>query len=177
VRRPFQRLLSRTIERFAGDGVGVDEAGRLTLPDGLTAERAHRFIDLCTGCRHPSPKAAIHDLFRRIGVPPATIASFEEVLGDRGDLDLRAAARHAFALSAALPRLLEIPGRIRRFLVEDLGLADAASETLEEAVVSTRREAASRLGCEADWDAILAHPDGVAELTRSWRRTAADPPS
>ena len=34
---------------------------------------------------------------------------------------------------------------------------------------STRESAAARIGCRAEWDAILARPGEVGELARSWR--------
>lgn len=171
--RLLQRLMSKTVEQFAGSGVGVDDDGRIFLPDGLDTGRMHRFIELVSARSYASPKAALHDLFARVGVAEAAIKSLNEILGEQGELDWASIARHPFRLSVALPRFLEIPGRFRRFLVEDLALADADGETLEDAVVSSRLRAAKLLGCEPTWDAILSDSDGVGELARDWRASLA----
>lgn len=154
---------------FVGSGLGLDDEGRLSLPDGLNADRVHRFIDLVMGERHASPREAMHALFRTVGIDPAAVGLLDEILHDSGDVDLAAVPRRAAALTAALPELQRIPTRFQAFLVDDLGLADPASDTLEKAVASARHHAADRLGCAADWDAILARPDGVTELARPWR--------
>ena len=75
----------------------------------------------------------------------------------------------SFDMSGAVPRLLEIPGQIQSFLVDGLGLADPGCASLQEAVVSTRRRAAERIGCDASWDAILDRTAEVAEISRAWR--------
>jgi hypothetical protein len=168
-----RRLISRAVEQFAGSGVGVDADGRLCLPDGLDADRAHRFIELCVGRSYDSPKAALRDLFQRVGVAPAAVDALGEILGERGDLDMTAITRSPLKLGATLPRFLEIPGRFRIFLVEGLALADPAGDTLEEAVISARVRAAERLGCEACWDAILSRPDEVSALAVRWRESVA----
>ena len=170
--RMMRRLVSKTLEQFAGSGVGVDEDGRLCLPDGLDADRVHRFIELCVGRAYESPKAAMHDLFSRVGVAPAAIVALNEILGERGHLDWSAIGRSPLKLGASVPRFLEIPVRFRTFLVEGLGLADPNSQTLEEAVVSTRLRTAAHLGCEPCWDAILSRPTEVTALASGWRATA-----
>ena len=171
--RIVQRLMSKMIEQFAGSGVGVDDDGRILLPDGLDTDRMHRFIELVSARSYASPKAALHGLFARVGVAEAAIEALNEILGDRGELDWAAIGRPPFKLSAALPRFLEIPVRFRNFLVEDLALADEGGETLEDAVVSTRFRAADLLGCEPNWEAILSHSDGVVELASDWRASLA----
>lgn len=168
-----RRLVSKAVEQFAGSGVGVDAEGRICLPDGLDADRAHRFIELCVGRSYENPKAALRDLFEKVGVAPAAVAALGDILGERGNLDMAAIARSALQLGVTLPRFLEIPARFRIFLVEGLALADPAGRTLEEAIVSARIRAAERLGCEACWDAILSRPDGVSELAGSWRESMA----
>jgi hypothetical protein len=168
-----RRLMSKTLAQFAGSGVGIDEDGRLCLPDGLNADRVHRFIELCVGCSYESPKAAMHDLFHRVGVAPAALVALDEILGEHGELDWAAIGRSPLKLSVTLPRFLEIPMCFRGFLVDGLGLADPSGRTLEEAVVSTRKRAAAHLGCEPKWDAILARPEAVMQLTSGWRRQAA----
>jgi len=164
-----RRLVSKVVEKFAGSGVEIDSAGRLSLPDGLETERMHRFIELCLGESLATPKAALNALFEKVGIAPAALAVLEQVIGDRGELYFHAIARNPIRLSLAVPRLLEIPVRFRRFLIEDLGLADAGCATLEEAVVSTRRRAARKIGCEPTWDEILARPAEVEALSRPWR--------
>jgi hypothetical protein len=171
--RIFQRLMSKTVEQFAGSGVGVDDDGRIFLPDGLDTGRMHRFIELVSARRFASPKAALHDLFARVGVADAAIDALNEILGDAGELDWAGIGRHPFKLSIALPRFVEIPGRFRKFLIEDLALADPDGETLEDAVVSTRLRAAELLGCEPSWDAILSQREGVSELASDWRASLA----
>ncbi len=168
-----RKLMSKALRQFAGSGVGLDAQGRLCLPDGLDAGRVHRFIELCVGRVYESPKAAMHDLFERVGVAPAAIATLNEVLGEHGELDWTAIGRSPLKLSASLPRCLEIPVRFRHFLVEGLALADPSDRTLEEAVVSTRIQAAARLGCEPCWDEILSRPDGVNRLAQGWRASLA----
>jgi len=168
-----RRLMSKTLAQFAGSGVGIDEYGRLCLPDGLDADRVHRFIELCVGCSYESPKTAMHDLFQRVGVAPTALSALNEILGEQGEFDWAAIGRSPLKLSVTLPRFLEIPRRFRSFLVDGLGLADPSGRTLEEAVVSTRLRAAEHLGCEPNWDAILARPEAVMQLTSGWRRQAA----
>jgi hypothetical protein len=133
----------------------------------------HRFIELVSALSFASPKAALHDLFARVGVADAAIEALNEILGDGGELDWAGIGRHPFKLSIALPRFVEIPGRFRKFLIEDLALADPDGETLEDAVVSTRLRAAELLGCEPSWDAILSRSEGVSELARDWRASLA----
>jgi hypothetical protein len=168
-----RRVMNVMMEAFVGSGLGIDEAGRLCLPDGLSPTRVWRFVDLLTAERHASPREAMHTLLRRVGVEPRTLALLEKILHEDGDVDLTAVARHAPSLSAALPRLQAVPGHLREFLVHDLALADPASDSFEKAAASTRLAAASRLGCTADWDAILEHPEGVSELARPWRERLA----
>jgi hypothetical protein len=167
-----RRIISRAVEQFAGSGVGVDVEGRICLPDGLDADRVHRFIELCVGRSYESPKAALRDLFQKVGVAPAAVSALGDILGERGDLDLAAIGRSPLKLGATLPRFLEIPARFRTFLVEGLALADPAGSTLEEAVVSARLRAAEHLGCDPCWDAILSRPDEVGELALAWRANA-----
>jgi hypothetical protein len=165
--------MSKTVEQFAGSGVGVDDDGRIFLPDGLDTGRMHRFIELVSARRFASPKAALHDLFARVGVADAAIEALNEILGDGGELNWTGIGRHPFKLSLALPRFVEIPGRFRKFLIEDLALADPDGETLEDAVVSARLRAAELLGCEPSWDAILSQSEGVSELASDWRASLA----
>jgi hypothetical protein len=49
----IRRLISKIVEKFAGSGVEIDEAGRLCLPDGLDTRRMHRFIEMRVGKRRP----------------------------------------------------------------------------------------------------------------------------
>lgn len=169
----MSRVLNRLAGRFMGalvaQGVTIDGDGRLCLPDGLTPERVQRFIELCTGERYDSPRAAMHHLFGLVGVAPAALAVLGEIVHEGGDVDLAAAARRWRRVAAALPALHQIPARFRDFLVKDLGLGEPASRTLEAAVVSTRKAVAARLRCKADWDAILARPAEVAALAAPWR--------
>lgn len=162
-------LVSKVVERFAGSGVEVDASGRLCLPDGLDTGRMHRFIELCLGEKQDSPKAALNALFTRVGVAPMALAALDQIVGEQGVLDFHAIARNPIRLSRAVPRFLEIPARFRSFLIEDLELADPGCVTLEEAVVSTRLQAAEKIGCAPTWDAILARPAEIEELTRPWR--------
>lgn len=168
-----RRLISKAVEQFAGSGVTVDDDGRICLPDGLDADRAHRFIELCAGRSYESPKAALHDLFQKVGVAPSAVSALNEILGDHGHIDLAAIGRSPVKLAALLPRFLEIPAHFRNFLVEGLALADASGRTLEDAVVSARLNAAAELECEPCWDAILSRPEQVRQLTSQWRRRAA----
>lgn len=168
-----RRMMNTIMGAFVGAGIDVDEDGRLCLPDGLSPDRVWRFVDLITDEAHDSPRAALHTLFRRVGVEGRTIALLEQVLHEDGDVDLAGGARHAPALMAALPRLQAIPERFRAFLVDDLALADPESDDLEQAAASTRLAAARAIGCDADWDAILARPEAVSELARPWRERVA----
>ena len=169
----MHRTVSRVIEQLAGSGVGLDDDGRLCLPDGLDVRRTHRFIELVMARAYDSPKDALHDLFGRVGVAPGAIDLLEELIGEEGQLEWSAIGHSPLKLGATLPRFLEISTRFRQFLVEGLGLADPEDETLEQAVVSTRERVAQQLGCEPSWDAILAHPTGVSELARPWRASLA----
>ena len=164
-----RRLISKVVEKFAGSGVEIDQAGRLCLPDGLDTDRMQRFIELCLGEQLDSPKAALNRLFERVGIAPAALAALDQIVGDEGQLDFQAMARNPLKLSIAVPRFLEIPVRFRSFLIDDLELADPGCDTLEAAVVSTRHRASAKIGCEPSWDEILARPADVEELTRSWR--------
>ena len=166
----IRRLVSKVVEKFAGSGVEVDHAGHLCLPDGLDTQRMHRFIELCLSRKLDSPKAALNELFERVGIGPAALAALDQMVGEQGDLDFHAIARNPIGLTRAVPRFLEIPVRFRLFLVDDLELADPDCATLEDAVVSTRHRAAEKIGCEASWDAILAHPVEVEDLARAWRK-------
>ncbi len=182
----MNRILSRLASRFTGSfvahGVRIDEDGKLCFPDGLDPERVQRFIELVIGRHYDCPRDAIHDLFLRVGVSPKAVDVLGHVIRERGDVDLAAAAHHWRPLTAALPALHQIPVRFRDFLVEDLGLGDPSSGSLEAAIESARCNAAARIGCEPTWDAILARPDGVSELAAAWRargvqETPAEPAS
>lgn len=170
-----RKLVSKVVAQCAGSGVAIDADGRICLPDGLDADRVHRFIELCLGHSFESPKAALRDLFEKVGVSPTALAALGDILGERGNLDMAAIRHSPFALSTTLPRFLEIPAHFRRFLVEGLGLADPAGTTLEEAVVSARLRAAQRLGCEPTWDAILSRPQEVGLLAEPWRTSVLQP--
>lgn len=168
-----RRLVSRVVEKFAGSGVEVDATGRLCLPDGLDTKRMHRFIELCLDEELEDPKTALAALFERVGIARPALRALDQVVGPHGELDFQAIARHSVSLSLAVPRLLEIPPRFQRFLIEDLELADPDSASLEEAVVSTRHAAAGRIGCRPSWDEILDRPDEVAALARAWREAGS----
>jgi hypothetical protein len=167
------RIVNRLVGRFMGalvaQGVSIDADGRLCLPDGLTPPRVQRFIELCTGRRYDCPRAAMHHLFGLVGVGRKALDVLNEIVHDEGDVDLAAAAHHWKAVAAALPALHQIPARFRDFLVKDLDLAHPKSASLEAAVVATRTEVARRVGCKADWDAILARPSEVSALAATWR--------
>ncbi len=167
--RIVNKIASRALGVFVAHGVHIDAEGRLCFPDGLTPERVKRFIELCVDARYDSPRAAMHDLFLRVGVSAKAVGVLERILAESGDVDLGAVARHWRAVLAALPALHQIPTRFREFLVADLEIASPESGNLESAVVSARETATARLGCEATWDAILEHPDGVAALAAPWR--------
>jgi hypothetical protein len=164
-----RRLVSKVVEKFAGSGVEIDQSGRLCLPDGLDTSRMHRFIELCLDETLDSPKAALNELFERVGIAPAALVALDQIVGERGQLDFQAIARNPLKVSIAVPHFLEIPVRFRCFLIEDLGLADPGCETLEDAVISTRHRAAEKIGCEPSWEEILARPAEVEALTRPWR--------
>jgi len=167
-----RRALNVLVRSVVGAGIAVDHEGRLCLPDGLTPARAWRLIDLLLGESHASPRAALHALFARLGVEPRTTELLEEILREGGDVDLAAAARRAPAVTAALPSLKRIPERFRAFLVDELGVADPGARDLEQATVSTREEAARRIGCAPEWDTILSHPEQVSALAAPWRERA-----
>jgi hypothetical protein len=164
-----RRLISKVVEKFAGSGVEIDGAGRLCLPDGLDIGRMHRFIELCLDEKLDSPKAALNELFARVGIHRSALSALDQIVGDQGEIDFHAIARNPLKLSVAMPRILEIPARFRSFLIEDLGLADPSCVTLEDAVVSARHSAAKKIGCEPSWSEILARADEVEVLTRPWR--------
>jgi len=168
-----RRVLNVLMNAFVGTGITLDDQGRLCLPDGLTPARVHRFIEHCTQQRYAHPRAAIHALFRDVGVAPGAVGLLDEIIHEGGDVDLAAVARHGPRLLAALPEFLEIPERFRDFLVGDLAIADIGSATLEQTVASARRRAAERLGCRADWDALLERGDGIADLAEPWRARLA----
>jgi hypothetical protein len=111
----------------------------------------------------------MHHLFGQVGIGRKALDVLNKIVHEQGDVDLAAAAHHWKAVAAALPALHQIPARFRDFLVEDLGFAKPKSTGLEAAVVSTRTEVAARLGCKADWDAILARPSEVSALAAPWR--------
>ena len=165
----LNRLIGKVMGTFVAQGVSIDDDGRLCLPDGLTPDRVHRFIELCVGREFGCPRDAMHDLFGRVGVGPKALAVLNQIVHENGDVDMTAVARHWRDAAGAVPAFHEIPTRFRAFLVDDLALADAASATLEEAVTSTRRNAAARLDCEADWDEILSRPNEVSDLAAEWR--------
>ena len=167
--RILNRLAGKVMSAFVAEGVGLDDDGRILLPDGLTAPRVHRFIELCVDARYDNPRDAIHDLFRRVGVRPGVVALLNDIVHEDGDVDMAAGARQWRRVTTALPRFHEIPTRFRDFLVDDLQLADPDSATLAAAVESTRRNAAEKLGCDADWDTLLARGDAITELTAAWR--------
>ncbi len=164
------KLIGKAMGTFVAQGVSIDDEGRLCLPDGLTPDRVQRFIELCVGREYECPRDAMHDLFGRVGVSPRVVAILNEIVHEHGDIDLAAIAHHWRTAASAVPRFHEIPTRFQNFLVHDLGLADPSSRSLEDAVSSTRRNAAIQLGCEPDWDQILDLPEGVSDLTAEWRR-------
>ncbi len=164
-----RKVVNKVMGAFVGAGIGLDDDGRLELPDGLDSVRVHRFIEICTGQRFSTPREAMHALFVMIGVPMKAVGLLDRVIDDGGDVDFKHATRHGPALLKELPELQQIPARFRDFLVEDLGLASADCGTLAEAVVSTRIAAAKRVGCDATWEAIMAHPAVLSDLSRSWR--------
>ena len=164
-----RRVMNVLMGAFVGTGLGIDEDGRLCLPDGLGPEHVKRFIELCTLERYPHPRAAMHDLFSKVGVAPDLVDLLDRIIREDGDLDLGAVTRHGVALTAALPRFQQIPERFRAFLVDDLAIAEPQAGGLEKAVASARHEASRRLGCAADWDAILRHPEAIGRLAAPWR--------
>ena len=169
-----RKVANAAIEQVAGSGVEIDAEGHLTFPDGLDPPRIHRFIELVMDARFDSPKAALHSLFRRVGVTDSAVEALDEILDDDGGIVWREVGRHPVHLTRALPHLREIPACFRSFLIDGLGFAAPGDETLEAAVVSTRQNAAAALGCAPTWDAILGAGDRVADLARPWRdRTAS----
>lgn len=167
--RVVRGIAHRIMSAFVGAGIGLDDDGRLQLPDGLNADRVHRFIELCTGRSYGSPREAMHALFAQIGVSMRAVALLDRIIHESGDVDLGRATRNGAALLAAMPEFHRIPELFRVFLVDDLALASPACETLLDAVVATRIAAASRVGCAPDWDAILEHTHALGEIARPWR--------
>jgi len=172
----LNRLISKVMGTFVAQGVSIDDDGRLLLPDGLTPDRVQRFIELCVGTDFDCPRDAMHDLFGRVGVSARGLAILNQIIHEDGDVDMAAIAHHWREAASAVPDFHEIPTRFRDFLVHDLKLADPASKSLEEAVSSTRRNAAKSLGCQPDWDQILDLPEGVSELAAEWRLRSANGP-
>jgi hypothetical protein len=168
-----RRLVSKVVEKFAGSGVEIDSSGRLCLPDGLDTERMHRFIELCLDETLDHPKAALNALFERVGIARVALGALDQIVGEQGEINFQAVAANPLKLSMAVPRLLDIPIRFRRFLIDDLELADPDCVTLEEAVISTRKRAAAKIGCSASWDEILAHPTEIDAIARPWRERSA----
>jgi hypothetical protein len=170
----LNRLIGKAMGAFVAQGVSIDDEGRLLLPDGLTPDRVQRFIELCVEEEFDCPRDAMHDLFGRVGVSARVLAILNQIIHEEGDVDMAAIAHHWRAAAGAVPDFHEIPTRFRDFLVHDLKLADPASKNLEDAVSSTRRNAATRLGCQPDWNQILDLPEGVSDLAAEWRRRSAD---
>jgi len=168
-----RRVMNVAMGAFVGTGISVDDDGRLCLPDGLDPDRVQRFIQMCTLETYPHPRAAMHDLFGKVGVRKRIVDLLNEIIHEHGDVDLSAAARHGARLTAALPQFQEIPERFRTFLIEDLAIAEPGSADLTAAVVSARLRAAEQLGCAAEWDAILAHPEQIAAFAAPWRAALA----
>lgn len=171
--RLVTKIASRAMGVFVAHGVRIDDDGRLCFPDGLTPARVHRFIELCTGAYYDCPRAAMHDLFLRVGVSPKAVGVLDRIVDEGGDVDLGAVAHHWRAVLTALPALHQIPTRFRDFLVVDLELASPQCANLEAAVVSARENATASLGCAATWDAILEQQDGVSALAAPWRESLA----
>lgn len=170
-----RRIVSKSMEQFAGHGVGLDADDRLCFPDGLDPDRAHRFIDLVMDEPHACPREALRALFERVRVPKPAIEALDEVLTDDGRLDLAAIGRHPVHLAASLPSVRAIPDAFRSFLVDGLGFADDDCATLEAAVVSTRERSAEAIGCAPSWDVILEHGDQVRALSEAWRASTVRP--
>ena len=164
--RVVRRVINRVMGAFVGAGVGLDDDGSLHLPDGLSADRVHRFIEVCTDRRFTSPREAMHTLFAQIGVPMKAVKQLDRIIDDGGNVDLSSATKHGPAILAVLPDLHRIPDLFRDFLVDDLALAPASCATLAEAVAATRIAAARHVRCDPTWDAIL-------ELARPWRERVA----
>ncbi len=171
--RLVRNVVNKVMSAFVGAGVSLGDEGELNLPDGLSPERVHRFIELCMQTAYPSPRSAMHALFGEIGVAPKAVSLLDCIIDPSGDVDFALATRHSAALLTAIPEFHRIPGLFRNFLVEDIGLASQECETLEAAVTSTRLGVAARLGCEPDWDAILAQGEILGELARPWRERNA----
>lgn len=171
--RILQRVANKVMHAFAGSGVEIDDHGQLCLPDGLCPDRVQGFIELCMDQRFASPREAMHALFVRVGVDRRAVGLLDEILGAQGNVEFGEAAMHARALLHAVAELKRIPRLFRDFLVNDLSIAAKDCEDLESAVRSARECAADRIGCEADWDAILAQPEALTDLTRPWRLRVA----
>ncbi len=168
-----RKVVNKVMGAFVGAGIGLDDDGRLELPDGLDAVRVHRFIEICTGDRFDSPREAMHALFVQIGVPVKAVGLLNRIIDDDGDVDFTHATRHGPALLAVLHDLQQIPVKFRDFLVDDLALASPECATLAEAVASTRVAAAEQVGCDSTWEAILGHPEVLSDLSRPWRERMA----
>ncbi len=171
--RLLRTITNRVMGSFVGSGVEIDEGGKLCLPDGLCPRRVHRFIEVCMDERFPSPGAAMQRLFASVGVDGRAVRLLDEIIDANGDVDFTAATRRSGALMSALPELRQIPLRFRGFLVDELGIASDACADLAEAVVSARETAATRVGCAPTWDAILDHPNVLADISRPWRERLA----
>jgi hypothetical protein len=165
--------INKVMSAFVGSGISIDTQGRLCLPDGLCPDRVNRFIEICMNDRFKSPRSALHALFTRLGVSPRAVDLLDQIIDSNGDVKFGAAAAHTGALIAALPEFKQIPGRFRDFLVNDLEIADDGCESLEQAVISAREQAAAHLGCLATWDAILDDQDALCDLTRPYRERVA----
>lgn len=172
IKRILNRMISKGMGAFVAHGVSIDDDGRLCLPDGLTPRRVHRFIELTLDRSYACPRDAMHDLYGHVGVPESTIRALNGIVGEQGDLDMGAIARHWTSLAGELPHFHAIPTRFQDFLVKDLAMADPDSRSLGAAVESTRRNMAERVGCAPTWDEILEHPVEVAAIAASWRERA-----
>ena len=162
------------MEQVAGSGVGIDADGKLCFPDGLDPHQVHRFIELVMDSEFANPKEAMQALFGRVGVPQRAIDALGEVLTDQGSLNLSAIGLHPIRLAGSLPSVRQIPEAFRNFLVDGLGFATEADETLQEAAISTRLGAAHALGCAESWGAILGEAARVRDFGKEWREKTAD---
>ena len=171
--RLIRGIANKVMNAFVGAGVSLGDEGQLNLPDGLSPERVHRFIEFCMDQPYPTPRAAMHSLFSEIGVPRKAVHLLDVIIDEQGDVEFGHATRHGPALLAAIPDFQRIPVLFRDFLVNDLGLASTDCTTLEDAVASTRVAAAAELGCEPSWEAILEHGEILGHLARPWRERNA----
>lgn len=167
-------LLSESVRAASHHGMEISH-GVLCLPAGLDPERVQSLTSALRGRPFDQIDPAMMWFMELAGVK-SELRDFIDCFIDDGSLDFvrgfeRLNWRQKLKIGILGIQALGVFDQLRDYLLSHLKPRPRKAKTLEDAVVALRAQVAERMGCAADWDAIL-HPsrtEVLREIGREWK--------